>query len=190
MLAEAEMGPWWIRREEFPFRPGMKYDLIADLARTEKIDKNTIIRGPTTKQLWNVAGRVQGIAHLLGKCHACGERVEPTSRACSACKAQFFIYRDRNNLGLDQSNPTEGEIVGKSCFISDESIFETQSTPIQVSQASTRMPEKETSTVGSPQFRSVQRLLELSKKKNTFLLVSLAAAVVVIGILIVLLVKN
>ena len=190
MVAEAEMGPWWIRREEFAFLPGKKYDLFADLVRIGEIDKNTIIRGPTTKQLWDIAGRVQGIAHLLGKCHACGERVEPTSRACSSCKAQFFIYRDRNNLGLDQSNPTEGEIVGKSCFISDESIFETQSTPIQAPQASTRMPEKETSTVGSPQFRSVQRLLELSKKKNTFLLVSLAAAVVVIGILIVLLVKN
>ena len=190
MLAEAEMGPWWIRREKYPFRPGLKYDNFIDLVRTGEINTKTIIRGPTTKQLWKIAGRVQGIAHLLGRCHACGEEVKPTALSCGGCSAQFFVYRDRNNLGLDQSNPSEGEVVGKSCFISDESIFETQSAPLQMPNLSAQNAEQESGTIGSPQFRSVQRLLELSKKKNTLLTVSLATAVVVIGILIVLIVKN
>ncbi len=190
MLAEAEMGPWWIRREKYPFRPGLKYDLFIDHVRTGEIEMKTIIRGPTTKQLWDIAGRVQGIAHLLGRCHACGEEVKPTALSCSSCKVQFFVYRDRNNLGLDQSNPSEGEVVGKSCFISDDSIFETQSKPLQMPTLSTQSPEQESGTIGSPQFRSVQRLLELSKKKNTLLMVSLVSAVVVIVILIVVIVKN
>ncbi len=189
-LGEGEMGPWWIRREELPFRPGVRYDIIADSARTGKIDKNTIIRGPTTKQLWDVAGRVKGIAHLLGKCHKCGEKVDPSARSCSSCSADFYVYRDRNNLGLDQSNPSEGEVEGTSCFISEESIFETQATPLTVPNVSTRLPEKEENPVGSPQFRAVQRLLELSKKKNKILMVSLAACVVIVVILILLLVTS
>lgn len=190
VVAENEMGPWWIRREKYPFRPGMTYDHIADYARNGKIDERTIIRGPTTKQLWDIAGRVKGIAHLMGRCHACGVKVDPSSRSCTACSADFFVYRDRNNLGLDQNEPSEGEVDGVSCFVTDESIFETQSTPMRVLAHSSTPTEKEESIIGSPQFRSVQRLLELSNRKIKVLIISLAISVVILGILIVLLIKN
>ena len=190
VVAENEMGPWWIRREEFPFRPGMTYDHIADFARNGKIDEQTIIRGPTTKQLWDIARRVKGIAHLMGRCHACGVKVDPASRSCPACSADFFVYRDRNNLGLDQNEPSEGGVDGVSCFVTDESIFKTQSTPLRVPDYSIKPTEKEESIIGSPQFRSVQRLLELSNRKIKVLIISLAISVVILGILIVLLIKN
>jgi hypothetical protein len=93
-------------------------------------------------------------------------------------------------LGLDQSNPSEGEVEGTSCFISEESIFETRATPLTVPEVTTRIPEKEENPAGSPQFRAVQRLLELSHKKNKLLMVALAVCVIIMVILILLLVNN
>ncbi|MBT5365840.1 MAG: hypothetical protein HOL14_04885, partial [Phycisphaerae bacterium] len=73
LLAEGAIGPWWVRKEELTFRPGITYDNLAELALSGKITLQTIVRGPTTRQLWKVARRVKGLAHLLGRCHNCGE---------------------------------------------------------------------------------------------------------------------
>ena len=195
LLAEGAIGPWWVREEELTFRPGITYDNLAELALSGKITLQTIVRGPTTRQLWKVARRVKGLSHLLGRCHNCGEHVSPDDRTCDGCNAQFLKFTDRNNLGLELGAPPKGEASGMSSFLSDAEIFDTQSTPLtlppktQVQQApeSVETNEAEESveeSVGSPQFRSLQRRLEQGKRRVLVLTISLIIALILIGILI------
>ena len=110
LLAEASFGPWYLRDEDQPFSPGMTYDILIRKVRDGVIENYTLLRGPTTRQLWKVANRVPGIAHLLGRCHACREHIDPKSLSCTTCGEAFGGYRDRNNLGLDKGDPLKVEV--------------------------------------------------------------------------------
>jgi len=156
----------------------MTYDHIADLARKGMIERHTLLRGPTTRQLWTVARHVAGIAHLLGRCHKCDAHVKPTSRSCEVCNAPFLIYRDRNNLGLDDSDPTHGEIDGLSSFLSDTTILDTKSIPIGKPIPQKTNPSKSDERIGSPEFRRLQRSLAQSKRSNKVLIISLVLTII------------
>ena len=184
LLAEGGFGPWWVRNEELLFRPGITFEQLADLAKNGKIDLQTIVRGPTTRQLWKVARRVQGIAHLLGRCHRCGEHVQPTDLACSACESPFLKYTDRNNLGLELGMPSKGKPNGMSSFLSDAEIMDTQSTPLMLPKVERQQPAGDDAqagpeSVGSPQFRAMQRQLEKAKRKILVLSISFVVWVLV-----------
>jgi len=101
----ARMGPWFIRSDAHPFMPGCSWEQIAAFISSGMITRDSIVRGPTTRQLWRHAPRVQGIAHLLGLCHACQAKVDPAHENCRACRASFGAPLDRNALGI----PTEEE---------------------------------------------------------------------------------
>ncbi len=176
--AEAAVGPWWIRDKEHPFSPGMTYDHIAALARKGKFERHSLLRGPTTRQLWTVARHVPGIAHLLGRCHKCDTHVEPKTRSCPECSTPFLAYRDRNNLGLDNSDPSEGEVDGMSSFLNDTSIMDTVSTPLTLPTTAKGESKASNDSVGSPQFRSIQRKLEQSKRTGRILSVSLVICII------------
>ncbi len=179
--AEAAVGPWWVRDEDHPFRPGMTYDHIAAMARKGNFERHTLLRGPTTRQLWTVARHVSGIAHLLGRCHKCDTHVEPKTRSCPKCSTPFLAYRDRNNLGLDNSDPSEGEVDGMSSFLNDTSILDTMSTPLKLPTPAKGESKVTDDSVGSPQFRSIQRKLEQSKRTGRILSVSLVVCIVALA---------
>ena len=96
------MGPWFVRDSAAPFRPGLSYASMAQEIEAGRIDRYTILRGPTTKQFWTVAKRVPGIAHLVGYCHNCGEAVNSKDHHCQSCDTPFGAYLDRNYLGLPE----------------------------------------------------------------------------------------
>ncbi len=101
--SQNEMGPWYIRNENNPFKPGCSYETLLRLIKRGSITEHTILRGPTTRQFWQMANTVRGISHLFGKCYVCGTTVQPTSPTCSTCRAQFSIKSGRQILGLSQS---------------------------------------------------------------------------------------
>lgn len=103
-----EMGPWFIRDEAHPFRPGCRFETIERWARSGRITPETILRGPSTNQHWTPAARVPGVSRLLGRCHACGGGVEPTEVICAACGVSLEIDRDRQYLGLCPVRPLPG----------------------------------------------------------------------------------
>tara|TARA_B100000959_G_C14991691_1_gene628222 strand:+ start:456 stop:1160 length:705 start_codon:yes stop_codon:yes gene_type:complete len=184
LFAEGGIGPWWVRDEEHPFQPGMTYDLISEMAKNGKIELHTIIRGPTTRQLWKVARRVPGISHLLGRCYSCGEHVEPKDRRCVTCETAFLSYRDRNNLGVDIARPSEGKVDGMSSFLSDTSILDTHSTPLSLPKVSESSNNSKDDSVGSPQFHSLQRRIQQSARTirilSVFLTLSIIALIITI----------
>lgn len=96
------MGPWFVRDEQNPFRPGCSYETILTMALRGKITADTILRGPSTSQFWYPAKRVPGVAHRLasgGVCHSCQQPVT-TESECPRCGAVFHADPDRQFLGL------------------------------------------------------------------------------------------
>lgn len=103
-LIQQHLGPWYVRLPRMVFRPGCSYTVVKDLVRRGVIEADTIVRGPTTRQYWMYAKDTPGVAHLLGLCHACGQWVESTARACPHCSREFPSPEHRNYLGLDPDN--------------------------------------------------------------------------------------
>lgn len=105
MATQIAMGPWFVRDDKIPFAPGCSYAIIKRKAQTGKLTEQSIIRGPSTHQFWMHADQVQGIAHLLGRCHQCSCKVMPTYRQCPECHASFDIHDRQNELGLQYTTP-------------------------------------------------------------------------------------
>ncbi|MBY0113698.1 MAG: hypothetical protein K2Y21_12835 [Phycisphaerales bacterium] len=93
------MGPWFIRDEAQPHRPGCSYETILVLIARGKVTLDSVLRGPTTAQFWYPAKRIPGIASKLGVCHACQARVSGEA-SCPACHTRFEVEGDRQTLGL------------------------------------------------------------------------------------------
>ena len=87
----AELGPWFKRDPERPFFLGCSMGRMAWMIRTGHVTRRSIIRGPTTEGFWMQADRVPGVAHLLGVCHSCRERVHPRQKVCAVCQAPLFV---------------------------------------------------------------------------------------------------
>ncbi|HZW11362.1 MAG TPA: hypothetical protein VFF69_15770 [Phycisphaerales bacterium] len=96
------MGPWSIRDDARPHRPGCSYETLVRMVERGQVGPDTVLRGPSTLQFWTVARWCPGVAHLLGACHSCGYRVEPTDPACPRCGATFRAPADRQSLGLGE----------------------------------------------------------------------------------------
>jgi hypothetical protein len=104
------MGPWYIRDEGNPFRPGCSYATIKALVSRKRIDGETVLRGPPSRQFWLRARNTPGVAHLLGECHACHKPASATAALCTSCGASFEVEDDRQFLGLAEVRalPTPG----------------------------------------------------------------------------------
>lgn len=94
------MGPWYLRDARGPWRPGCSFETLKDLIRKGRVTRETVLRGPSTRQFWNFAGRTPTVANLLGICHNCGGDVPDDAYSCAACGAVFTPESDRQHLGL------------------------------------------------------------------------------------------
>lgn len=114
------MGPWFIRDEAQPFRPGCSYHTLVSLIQRGKITRTTIIRGPSTRQFWMFAGKVPGVAHLLGVCHSCQEESHAEDFACNNCGAVFTAEEDRQRLGLGALMEVPGQALPETKLVAKE----------------------------------------------------------------------
>lgn len=94
------MGPWQIRSETNPFGPGLSYEKLTELVGRGRVRRDTIVRGPTTRQFWSFACNAPGVAVLLGECHACHKSVAKDEFICPHCHAALQPSTDRQSLGL------------------------------------------------------------------------------------------
>lgn len=101
------MGPWQIRDEDNPHRPGCSIETLRQLIRRGRVTRETVLRGPTTRQFWQKACETRGVAHLLGVCHACAALARQEHHYCKSCGQSFLVDPDRNWLGLDVARSTE-----------------------------------------------------------------------------------
>lgn len=94
------MGPWFFLDPACPTRPGCSYETLRTLVDRGTVRRDSVIRGPSTRQFWMLATRVPGVAHLFGLCHNCQAAVGADDYACPACGAVFGAERDRQHLGV------------------------------------------------------------------------------------------
>lgn len=103
------MGPWFVRDEQNPFRPGCSYATLRFLTLKGRITPDTVIRGPSTRQFWTLARNTPGVAHILGECHACRARAGIKQKECGRCGASFEVPDDRQYLGLAEVRMLPGQ---------------------------------------------------------------------------------
>lgn len=82
---KARIGPWYVWQSRNPAAPGMKWQTLMTLVRKGQVSGRSVVRGPTTHQLWRFAARVKGLSREFGVCYACGLEIEKTSRSCPHC---------------------------------------------------------------------------------------------------------
>lgn len=82
---KARIGPWYVLQARNPAAPGMKFSTLLALLGKGQVTPRSIVRGPTTHQLWRFAAHVRGLSREFGICYSCGEAVEKTSPVCSHC---------------------------------------------------------------------------------------------------------
>lgn len=94
------MGPWFVRNPAAAHHPGCSYPTLRELVRRGKVTRETILRGPTTAQFWNMAANTPGVAVLLGECHACHQPAREDEYLCRHCGVVLTPRTDRQHLGL------------------------------------------------------------------------------------------
>jgi hypothetical protein len=81
------MGPWFVLQSRNPAAPGMKFNTLKALAAKGRIRSRSVVRGPTTDQLWTFASQVRGLSRELGICWTCSAEIPKTSVSCPHCAA-------------------------------------------------------------------------------------------------------
>ncbi|MEQ8818967.1 MAG: hypothetical protein RLY93_01890 [Sumerlaeia bacterium] len=173
------MGPWQIRNEKNPFRPGCSFDTIRDMVKRGRITEHTIIRGPTTRQFWAFARDVPGVAAQLGQCHACHERVGHDDYTCRNCGVVLTPPMDRQSLGLGPVQLLPGQASPEA--IASASMNQTEekaprdrpASPIAAATATPAPQPAERATPAST--NQLRRLRARAGRLKTFLTVSLIA---------------
>jgi hypothetical protein len=121
-----DMGAWYVRDSKRPHFVGFRHAALVAAIKAGEIGRDAIVRGPSTRQLWTIARRAQGIAHLFGRCHACQGPVTETEPGCASCGATPEAPADRNYFGLPPFEPIAaptGARADFSAFVEDSGLL-------------------------------------------------------------------
>ena len=82
----SKIGPWFVWQARNPSAPGMNWATLMSLVEKGRITPRSVVRGPTTGQLWRFAARVKGLSREFGTCWHCGTELKKAARLCAGCK--------------------------------------------------------------------------------------------------------
>ena len=82
---KARIGPWYVLQSRNPAAPGMRYETLLGFVRKGRVKARSIVRGPTTHQLWRFACQVKGLSREFGLCYSCGGSIERDAQLCPQC---------------------------------------------------------------------------------------------------------
>jgi rubrerythrin len=82
---KSRIGPWYVLQTRNPAAPGMKFETLLNFARKGRVKPRSIVRGPTTHQLWKFAAQVKGLSREFGVCYSCGGPIEASASLCPQC---------------------------------------------------------------------------------------------------------
>ena len=98
------IGPWFVLQRKNPTAPGLRFNVLLTLARRGHVTPQSIVRGPTTGQLWRFASEVKGLSRLFGVCWHCKASVSPDATTCPRCKSAQEIPDDPDVFLESQSS--------------------------------------------------------------------------------------
>ena len=82
---KSRIGPWYVLQSRNPAAPGMRYETLLGFVRKGRVKARSIVRGPTTHQLWRFACQVKGISREFGLCYSCGGSIDRDAQLCPQC---------------------------------------------------------------------------------------------------------
>jgi hypothetical protein len=82
---KARIGPWYVLQTRNPAAPGMKWSTLLALVKKGQVTPRSVVRGPTTHQLWRLAAQVKGLSREFGLCYSCGLEIARTTNQCPHC---------------------------------------------------------------------------------------------------------
>jgi hypothetical protein len=82
---KARIGPWYVLQKRNPAAPGMKYETLLSFVHRGRVKAHSIVRGPTTHQLWRFAAQVRGLSREFGLCYSCGSVLVTDAAVCPQC---------------------------------------------------------------------------------------------------------
>lgn len=82
---KSRIGPWYVLQTRNPAAPGMRFDTLLGFVRKGRVKAKSIVRGPTTHQLWRFAAHVKGLSREFGVCYSCGGGIEKAADLCPHC---------------------------------------------------------------------------------------------------------
>lgn len=88
------IGPWFVLQRKNPTAPGLRFSVLLTLARRGHVTPRSIVRGPTTGQLWRYAAQVKGLSRVFGVCWHCSSGVSPDAQTCPRCRSAQEIPDD------------------------------------------------------------------------------------------------
>jgi hypothetical protein len=88
------IGPWFVLQRKNPTAPGLRFNVLLALARRGHVTTKSIVRGPTTGQLWRFASQVKGLSRVFGLCWHCAASVSPEALTCPRCRSPQDVPGD------------------------------------------------------------------------------------------------
>jgi hypothetical protein len=82
---KSRIGPWYVLQSRNPAAPGMTHDTLLGFVRKGRVKARSIVRGPTTHQLWRFACQVRGLSREFGVCYSCGGVIARETHLCPQC---------------------------------------------------------------------------------------------------------
>jgi len=83
---KTRIGPWYVLQSRNPAAPGMKWTTLLALVEKGQVTPRSVVRGPTTHQLWRFAAHVKGLSREFGLCYSCGSQIDKTTHQCPNCE--------------------------------------------------------------------------------------------------------
>lgn len=83
---KARIGPWQVFQPRNPTAPGMRFPTLLAYVQKGQVTARSIVRGPTTHQLWRFAARIKGLSREFGVCYGCGGDLNRSDRFCPHCQ--------------------------------------------------------------------------------------------------------
>lgn len=137
-----DMGAWFVRNSKRPHFVGYSYETLVAAIRAGEVGRDSIVRGPSTRQFWTVARRAAGLAHLFGRCHGCQGPVTQEEPECTACGTGPLDWQDRNYLGLPPmesvappATALEPQALVATAFVREGSVYFVRASPIPAPSA-------------------------------------------------------
>lgn len=100
---KATAGPWQMLDSEHPSMAGINFDTLRQWIADRRVTARSVVRGPTTAQMWKPAAKVKGLSREFGICYNCEARVNPTASVCPHCNRSQTLPFDPDTL-LDSDN--------------------------------------------------------------------------------------
>lgn len=82
---KARIGPWYVLQTRNPAAPGMRFETLLAFVRKGKVRPRSVVRGPTTHQLWRFAAQVKGLSREFGICYSCAGTITAGANICPQC---------------------------------------------------------------------------------------------------------